>query len=329
MSGRLEQYIVKEMRMSHVYQPVMLKTLLENEGEASIEQISAALLSYDQSQIEYYGERVKKMVGRVLTNNGLVDPIMSGTKTTGYKLQAGIETAYESQRLIDLCEHYIQSFLKQKGANLWTHRHHRQAYVSGSTRYNVFKRASYRCELCGAHEHQAALHIDHIIPRSKGGTNDLSNFQALCQSCNTSKRNEDATDFRAIASSYEQRSHDCIFCDGYQDRVIDENELTYAIRDGFPVTEMHTLIIPKRHVADYFDLYQPELNAINQLLSRQRQYILQTDPSVTSFNVGINAGAEAGQTIFHVHVHLIPRRQGDTKNPRGGVRGVIPSKQSY
>ena len=111
--------------------------------------------------------------------------------------------------------------------------------------------------------------------------------------------------------------------------MIAENELAYAIRDGFPVTELHTLVIPKRHVADYFDLHQPELNAINQLLQELKSDIVREDPEVTGFNIGINAGESAGQTVMHCHVHLIPRRKGDVEEPRGGVRGVIPSRQSY
>ena len=121
----------------------------------------------------------------------------------------------------------------------------------------------------------------------------------------------------------------CIFCAMGCNRTIAENELCYAIRDGFPVTENHTLIIPKRHVADYFDLYQPELNAIHQLVTKQRKAILEADSSVLGFNIGINSGAVAGQTIFHAHIHLIPRREGDVVDPRGGVRGVIPSMQGY
>ena len=102
-----------------------------------------------------------------------------------------------------------------------------------------------------------------------------------------------------------------------------------AFRDGFPVTPLHTLVIPKRHVSDYFDLFQPERNAMQALLDEQRQAILQLDDAVTAFNIGINAGQEAGQTIFHCHLHLIPRRKGDVEEPRGGVRGVIPEKQKY
>ena len=80
---------------------------------------------------------------------------------------------------------------------------------------------------------------------------------------------------------------------------------------------------------DYYDLYQPELNAIHQLITEQRQAILNADSTVLGFNVGVNSGSVAGQTIFHAHIHLMPRREGDVVDPRGGVRGVIPSKQSY
>lgn len=127
----------------------------------------------------------------------------------------------------------------------------------------------------------------------------------------------------------ELKSNACIFCDLDHGRIIDENEFCIAIQDGFPVTAGHTLVIPKRHVADYFDLYQPERNAIDTMLQEQRALLLSEDNSVTGFNVGINVGASAGQTIFHVHVHLIPRRDGDVAEPRGGVRGVIPGKQRY
>ena len=106
--------------------------------------------------------------------------------------------------------------------------------------------------------------------------------------------------------SYSDRETDCIFCELGAGRIIAENELCIAIKDAFPVTEHHTLVIPKRHVSDYFDLHQPERNAIEAMLHEQRQSILEQDNTVTGFNVGINAGASAGQTVFHVHVHLIP-----------------------
>ena len=122
----------------------------------------------------------------------------------------------------------------------------------------------------------------------------------------------------------------CIFCEiATTDRVIDQTDHTFVIRDAFPVTEGHTLFIPKRHVADYFDLNPNEKSDIQELLQKHKALIEVNDESVDGFNIGINVGATAGQTVFHVHVHLIPRRIGDVDNPKGGVRGVIPAKQKY
>ncbi len=121
----------------------------------------------------------------------------------------------------------------------------------------------------------------------------------------------------------------CVFCDLPIDRLIDETELSRVFRDAFPVTDLHTLIIPKRHVADYFDLKEVEYIDIQTLLLKHKELIEIQDKAVTGFNIGVNVGASAGQTVFHVHTHLIPRRTGDVDSPRGGVRGVIPSKQTY
>ncbi len=327
--NQLEDFILNRMKMSHIYQPLMLKVLLESEGTATLEEIAKALLAYDKSQVEYYELRTKQMVGKVLTKNGVVEPIKEGRTTIGYRLVD--DTLSEPQRasLAGLCQDKLEDFLSKRGEVIWGHRGLSEGYVSGSIRYEVLKRAKHRCELCGALENQAALHIDHIVPRAKGGSDDLTNFQVLCMSCNTSKRDRDDTDFREVLSSYDDRKSGCIFCEVGAGRIISENELCIVIKDAFPVTEHHTLVIPKRHVADYFDLHQPERNAIEALLHEQRQSILEKDNTVTGFNVGINAGASAGQTVFHVHVHLIPRRVGDSVDPRGGVRGVIPSKQRY
>jgi len=125
---------------------------------------------------------------------------------------------------------------------------------------------------------------------------------------------------------------ECIFCDLQsldRQRIIDENNLAYAIRDGFPVTKFHTLFITKRHVSDYFGLTQPELNAINLLIDRQRELLNKSDESIDGYNIGINCGETAGQSVFHCHIHLIPRRKGDVENPRGGIRNLIPGKGSY
>jgi diadenosine tetraphosphate (Ap4A) HIT family hydrolase len=143
------------------------------------------------------------------------------------------------------------------------------------------------------------------------------------------KRDTDNTDFRNIPESYEHRLKGCVFCETGKKTVIAENELAYVIRDGFPVTEYHSLIIPKRHTESYFDLGQPEINAVTSLTKSVRDDLQNTDRSIDGFNVGVNSGSAAGQTIFHCHIHLIPRRTGDDCEPRGGVRHVIPAKAKY
>ena len=122
---------------------------------------------------------------------------------------------------------------------------------------------------------------------------------------------------------------DCLFCNIPTVRIVLENELAYAVRDGYPVTEMHSLIIPKRHIQDYFDLTKEELIACDQLIRSLKDEISNSDNSVNGFNIGMNSGETAGQTIFHCHIHLIPRRTGDVDNPRGGVRNVIPGMGNY
>ena len=121
----------------------------------------------------------------------------------------------------------------------------------------------------------------------------------------------------------------CLFCNKKKQKIIYSSELFFVVRDSYPVTKHHTLIIPHRHVSNFFDLYDDELNDLNKILKQQRQLLLSVDKEITAFNVGVNAGKDAGQSIMHCHVHLIPRRKGDIENPRGGVRGVIPSKQKY
>ena len=132
-----------------------------------------------------------------------------------------------------------------------------------------------------------------------------------------------------MGESFENKPEVCPFCDFPKDRTIAQDELAFVIRDGHPVTPLHTLVIPKRHVSGLFDLGTSEMKACNDLLFRAKDAIREEDASVVGFNVGVNIGEAAGQTIFHCHIHLIPRRHGDVENPRGGVRHIIPGKGDY
>ena len=121
----------------------------------------------------------------------------------------------------------------------------------------------------------------------------------------------------------------CLFCNTAESGFTFENELAYASYDTYPVSQYHCLIVPKRHIRDYFELTNEELIACNNLIKIVKNEILKKDQSVDGFNLGTNIGKVSGQSIFHCHFHLIPRRKGDVENPQGGVRSVIPDKQHY
>ena len=123
---------------------------------------------------------------------------------------------------------------------------------------------------------------------------------------------------------------DCIFCNKINCKVISTTKNFFIIRDtSYPVTKHHNLIITNRHVADFFELTKEEMVELDKILKNQKEELKKLDKDISGFNVGVNIGKDAGQSIMHCHLHLIPRRKDDVEDPRGGVRGVIPSKQKY
>lgn len=323
--SQLVEFISSRMRLSHIYQPVMMMTLLRNQGSATVEEIAKEFLVRDESQIDYYSHITKRMPSKVLSDHGIVK------RDKNECFLIGFDSLNRDQidSLLQACQERMDQYLEKRGHAIFEHRKKSSGYISGTLRYDVLKSAKFRCELCGISGEEKALEVDHIVPRNKGGSDDISNLQALCYSCNAMKRDRDDTDFREVRETLEHRKQGCLFCENLDDRIIVKNELANAIYDEFPVTHLHTLIVPKRHIASYFDLGRPELNACNLLLDQMKSSILQQDSGVTGFNIGVNIGEDSGQTIFHCHIHLIPRRKDDVGNPRGGVRGVIPAKQNY
>jgi diadenosine tetraphosphate (Ap4A) HIT family hydrolase len=121
---------------------------------------------------------------------------------------------------------------------------------------------------------------------------------------------------------------DCAFCQLGSDRILESDELGLVVSDGYPVSLGHTLVIPRRHLASWFECTSAEQLSLLALLERAQQRI-RAAHSPDGFNIGINDGAAAGQTIPHLHIHLIPRYAGDQPDPRGGVRWVLPEKADY
>ena len=122
-------------------------------------------------------------------------------------------------------------------------------------------------------------------------------------------------------------NHPCLFC-GDARGVSLQNALAYSARDSYPVSPGHTVVIPRRHVAEFFDLTDEEVCACMELIKEEKKLIDQ-EFAPEGYNIGVNIGAAAGQSIFHVHIHIIPRYKGDVENPQGGVRHVIPKNAHY
>ena len=112
-------------------------------------------------------------------------------------------------------------------------------------------------------------------------------------------------------------------------KIVEQYGTVFAMKDNYPVTGGHHLIIPFRHTENYFSMTKTEKGDATELIQILKNKLETSDSTITGFNIGMNSGESAGQTVMHSHIHLIPRRDGDAKEPRGGVRGVIPDKMDY
>ena len=189
-SAELQDFVDNRMRMSHVYQPLLIRCLLDAGGQATLRQLAIEFAKADEAQLRYYEKRIKDMPLRVLKKHGVVEyedgvAKLAVTKPA-FKEKAGIRAA---------CERKIGEFLSTRGLSTWDYSLLNFDPVGDSLRYQILKRDRV-CQLCGATREQERLEVDHILPRSKGGTNDPDNLQVLCAPCNRGKSNRDDTDFR-------------------------------------------------------------------------------------------------------------------------------------
>ena len=286
---RLLAFLDQQMSMSHIYQPVMLKALLAGHGVASRREIAAAFLAEDQSQLEYYDEIVKRYPTQTLKRHGIIDH-----ERGRYQLRDSyhIVDADERTALIAICDAKLAEFVERRQQMVWKHRSQNFDPVPGSIRWRILRRAMGRCEACGISAAERALHVDHIIPRSWGGSNDVSNFQALCSTCNVQKLNSDATDFRAAAEALTHRSAECPLCDPPASELVAENAL--AVARAVAGQPGHFQIAPRRHSAGYFALFQPELNAIRalELALAERASAIGLDGRTASVSIAAQGGGE-------------------------------------
>lgn len=320
----LTQFITQDMKMSHIYQPLMIRSLVDSNGKATIRQLALAFLEHDESQLKHYESVIKKMPLKVLKGRKIVD---HEGDLVSLNLKGRL-TFEQKAELRMLCEQKMQEFILNKGMSLWDYRM-LGGPVKGSVYYEVMKESGGRCALCGVTSKDRPLDVDHIIPRSKGGNSEKENLQVLCSRCNRTKGNRDRTNWKVFKDV--EAIENCIFCWENLDkkRVVAEYDHIYAIKDGIPVTEDHLLIIPKRHASDWFSMTEQERYEAETLIRTLKGKLESDDETISGFNIGMNCGIDAGQTILHAHIHLIPRRKGDTENPVGGVRGVMAGTRDY
>jgi ATP adenylyltransferase len=191
----LRDFLREQIRMSHIYQPVMIRERLTRGGKASIRYIPAALLVRDESQVEYCEKITKDMPEKYLAKHGIVE-------RTGDQYQLTTDPSFFSlegrKKLVQLCDSAIARYLQKRGASVYDHRRAASGYLSGSLRFDVLKRAGFRCELCSISADERAIEVDHIVPRKHGGEDGLTCVQALCFKCNANKGARDDQDFRIV-----------------------------------------------------------------------------------------------------------------------------------
>ncbi|MHB0885620.1 MAG: HIT family protein [Bacillota bacterium] len=261
-ANHLATFMLEEMRMQHVYQPLLIRTLIDAGGSATLRQLAVAFLARDERQIKGYERHIKTMPVDVLASHGVVSLQGDQVVLNAYPL-----TLREQAGLRRICEDKIHEYIQKNGLSTW----------------------------------------------------DLQAPIASARST-TSVRSELAA----------KREPNCTFCsEEFHSRVKAANGSVFAVPDAHPVTPGHMLVVPYRHTEDFFSMTTEEQSDAEGLIRQLRARIQRSDPDVRGFNLGSNCGPVAGQTIMHAHIHLIPRREGDTPDPRGGIRGVIPSRMSY
>ena len=187
----LKLFIKDKMKMSHLYQPLLIKELVENGGKATIRQLAIFFLKHDESQIRYYEKRLKDMPIKILSKHGILN-----RKDDFIELMTSNLNFEQKSEIRKICEEKIHEYVSQKGLGIWDYRFLDSEYVPGSLRYRILKESKGKCALCGCSKDDRPLDIDHIVPRSKGGKTIYENLQVLCSKCNRGKNNKDDEDFR-------------------------------------------------------------------------------------------------------------------------------------
>ena len=189
---RLKNFLINKMSMSHIYQPVIIKELLLNNNKNSIKSLAKKLLEYDDTQIEYYQHIIKRYPKSTLKKHSIIN-----TDIENFYLDEEFISLSEKdkQELIDICDEAIQNFVLNREGS-YGRRNTFKRNIKSSDYIEVLRRAKGKCQLCGISKDERSLEVDHVTPKSKGGSDDISNLGALCWLCNSKKSNKSDFDYR-------------------------------------------------------------------------------------------------------------------------------------
>lgn len=262
----MANFIQKKMRMTHIYQPIMIKTLLESNDTARVEDIARGFLNEDKTQLNYYMNIVRRWPHDTLIRKHKIAKYDKAAKK--YTLLLDDVSQQQRRRLIEMCELRLQEFIDR---DPWIQKFREldRRSMSGSLRYDILAKSKGVCVACGAKSQDAFLHVDHIIPVSLGGVTEPYNLQALCDKCNMQKRNRDDTDFLLWQKRLEFRHVRCDLCKKPSGAI--SNSMAYAIKDR----RTRSLIIPHRHVESFVDMIPAEkqlcLTLVDQVIERMKR----------------------------------------------------------
>lgn len=292
----LEDFIKNKMRMTHIYQPLMIKTLLESGNTATTEKIARKFLNHDDPELDYYKKITKRWPHKTLKKHRIVS-----YKNDKYTLLLDDVTRKQRKKLIELCDLRLHEFI-DKDPWIKKFRELDARTASGSIRYDMLARAKGRCAACGIERSQAMFHVDHIIPHSLGGKTVPENLQVLCSRCNQEKRNRDDTDFIRWEKRMQFRRKDCIFCDPAHQVM--SNMLACAVYDVQRKNTMSSLVMPKRHVEAFSEMIPSERNLCLELVHNVQSKISSMDGSVTGFHTSFNS-----ENRDHFCISVVPIRK--------------------
>lgn len=301
----LQDFIAHKMQMSHIYQPLMIKTLLESGNKATAEDVARGFLNEDKAQLEYYTLIAKRWPKITLKKHNVISYYREGGKGI-FRLLLDGATPAQKKRLVEMCDLRINEYVDKTLRPPWYDRRGTREHIPGQLRYDVLAKSGGVCVACGVSAQQRALEVDHIVPVSMGGPTNISNLQALCYKCNVQKKDRDKTDFIRILNRLKYRNPKCSLC--MSNGHVLNNHMAFAVRDRKPMTDLHSLVLPRRHVGSFFDLIPAEKTLCLELVDSVKTQIQESDRAVTGFNVRFDAGRMAGPMTEHCQIHVIPRR---------------------